>query len=72
MQSIDLDQEKLPSPPQHFNLCCTQSNQSCSRLFLEKGRTSVQFPVPSRWKNALKRLPSAFFLCQAQPIVQGV
>ncbi len=71
MQSIDLEQEKLPSPPQHFNLCRKQSNQSCSRLFLEKGRTSLQFLVQSRSRNVLKKLPSAFFLSKAQPIVQG-
>ncbi len=63
MHCIDRDQERLPSPPQHFNFCCIQSNQSRSRLFLEKGRTSLQFPVQSRSENALKRLPSAFFLC---------
>jgi hypothetical protein len=71
MQSVDLDQEKLPSPPQHFNFCCTESNQSCSRPFLEKGRTSLQFLMQSRSGNVLKKLPSAFFLSKAQPIVQG-
>jgi hypothetical protein len=62
MHSIDRDQEKLPSPPQPFNFCCIQSNQSRSRLFLKNGRTSLRFPVQSRSENALKRLPSAFFL----------
>jgi hypothetical protein len=44
MHSIDRDQEKLPSPPQPFNFCCIQSNQSRSRLFLKNGRTSLRFP----------------------------
>ena len=65
MHCIDLDQEKIPSPPQDSSCCGTQKDQSCSRLLLKKRRTSLQSPVQSRSENARKRLPSAFFLCLA-------
>jgi hypothetical protein len=44
-------------PLPQFHFWCIQSNQSRSRLFLKKSRTSLHFPLQSRSETALVGAP---------------